>query len=305
MKLSIVATVYNDEKNVPALVEEIVKHVSPLSLDFEVILVNDFSTDGSEKAIASECSKNSHIKGITLRRNFGQQIAMSAGIHYATGDYVVIMDGDLQNPPSAIPSLIDKIKQGNHDIVYCISKTRNDLWDSFTSAIFWSILTRLFGVRMVKNQLMMKIMTKDFAERIMDYGEINRTVDGIVNDISWNYSTIVVENQKRLHGKSHYNFMSRLNLMIDMVISLSSAPLNAMIYLGFFTSILTLMAFIYYLVLYLFFTVPSGYTSILLSVFFFGGLIIFILGIIGRYLANIYTEVRGRPLFHIKSKYNL
>ena len=303
--LSVVATVYNDAGIVPLLVSEIIQNMPAGLTGYEIILVNDFSKDDSEQAIAKECEKDTHVKGVSLRRNFGQQIAMSAGIHHASGAYIVIMDGDLQNPPSAIPVLLDKIKHGSYDIVYCISKKRNDLWDSFTSAFFWFVLTRLFGVRIVRNQLMMKIMTKDFATHIKEYHEINRTVAGIVNDISWNYATIEIDNQKRLHGKSHYTFAKRMNLMLDMIISLSSAPLNFMIYLGFFTFLLTFAGLIYYLVLYLFFTVPSGYTSILLSVFFFGGLIVLILGVIGRYLANIYMEVRQRPLFHVKKTYNL
>jgi glycosyltransferase involved in cell wall biosynthesis len=305
MTLSVVATVYNDAEIVPVLVKTIIENIPQSVNGYEIILVNDFSKDGSQDAIRLECEKNPNVKGITLSRNFGQQIAMSCGLHHASGDYVVIMDGDLQNPRSAIPELLEKIKSGNYDIVYTISKTRNDLWDSFTSRIFWYIITRLFGVKIVRNQLMLKIMTKEFVKRISEYHEINRTVSGIVNDISHHYTTIEVDNQARAHGRSNYTFIKRMNLMIDMIISLSSAPLNLMIYLGFFTFILTLLGLAYYTIMYLFFSVPSGYTSILLSIFFFGGLIVLILGIIGRYLANIYLEVRQRPLFHVKQTYNL
>lgn len=305
MTLSVVATIYNDAEIVPALVKAITENIPQSVSGYEIVLVNDFSKDTSEDAIRRECEKNPNVKGIALSRNFGQQIAMSCGLHHASGDYVVIMDGDLQNPPSAIPQLLEKIKSGNYDIVYTISKTRNDLWDSFTSRIFWYIITRMFGVKIVRNQLMLKIMTREFVKRISEYHEINRTVSGIVNDISHHYTTIEVDNKSRTHGRSNYTFIKRLNLMIDMIISLSSAPLNLMIYLGFFTFLLTLLGLVYYTVQYLFFSVPSGYTSLLLSVFFFGGLIVLILGIIGRYLANIYLEVRQRPLFHVKQTYNL
>ncbi len=148
-------------------------------------------------------------------------------------------------------------------------------------------------------------MTKDFASQFLKYGEIKRTIDGIVDDISSYYDVIEVENAIRRHGKSHYSFTKRLNLMIDIIISLSSAPLNLMIYIGFIISTFTFFAWIFYLTLYLFSQVPEGYTSVLLSIFFFGGLIVLILGIIGRYLANIYAEVRQRPLFHVKQTYNI
>jgi dolichol-phosphate mannosyltransferase len=305
MKLSVVATVYNDAEAVPLLVEEIKKYVIPVTQDYEIILVNDFSKDSSEKAIADECAKDARIKGVSLRRNFGQQIALSAGIHYSTGDYVIIMDGDLQNPPSAIPLLFDKIKEGDYDIVYTISKTRNSWLEGLTSRLFWFLLAKLFSANFVQNPITLRIMTKDFTDHIKGYGELNRTVDGILNDISWNYATIEVENRKRQMGHSHYNFFKRFNLMIDMIISISSAPLNVLIYLGFFAFLGSLLGSLYYLIIFFFFNVPQGYTSIQLSIFFFGGLIVLILGIIGRYLANIYLEVRNRPLFHIKKKYNL
>jgi len=302
--LSVVATVYNDAEIVPVLVESIIKNLPPAISKYEIILVNDCSPDRSEQAIAEECKKNPNVKGISLSRNFGQQIAMSAGMNYATGDYVVIMDGDMQNPPSEIPNLFNKIQEG-FDIVYTVSKKRNDMWDSFTSHLFWAMLTRLFKVKIIKHQLMLKIMTQEFIGRYRKYGELNRTVDALVMDISSNYAVLEVENQKRIQGRSNYTFSKRMNLMVDMVISMSNTPLNFLIYFGFFTFLTTLLGLLYYVYTYLFESVPPGYTSTQLSIFFFGGLIVFILGIIGRYLSNIYSEVRQRPLFHVKKTYNL
>ncbi len=302
--LSIVATVYNDAETVPVLVENIVKNI-PLQISkYEIILVNDFSRDSSEKAIEAECSKNPNVKGISLSRNYGQHTAMSAGMQHATGDYVITMDGDMQNPPSAIPAMVTKITEG-YDIVYTVSKKRNGILDAFTSYIFWAMLTKVFKMNVVKHQLMLKIMTREFIERFTKYGEANRTIDGLVADISANYAILNVENQKRVHGRSNYNFFKRMDLTLDMIISLSSAPLNFLIYLGFFIFLGTVLCILYYLSSYLFDVVPPGYTSTQLSIFFFGGLIVLILGIIGRYLSNIYTEVRQRPLFHIKKTYNL
>ncbi len=302
--LSIVATVYNDAEIVPVLVESIIKNIPAIVSKYEIILVNDCSRDNSEQAIVAECKKNPNVKGVSLSRNFGQQIAMSAGMNRASCDYVLIMDGDMQNPTNEIPNLYNKILEG-FDIIYTVSKTRNDLWDSFTSYIFWAVLTSIFKVKIIKHQLMFKIMTKEFIQNFTKYGETNRTVDAIVTDISSNYAILEVENLKRTQGRSNYTFSKRMDLMLDMVISVSNTPLNFLIYFGFFTFIVTLLAFLYYIYTYLFNTVPPGYTSTQLSIFFFGGLIVLILGIIGRYLANIYTEVRQRPLFHIKKTYNL
>jgi polyisoprenyl-phosphate glycosyltransferase len=304
VELSIVATIYNDAEIVSPLVEELRSQCEQLNISYEIILVNDFSTDNSEIEIQKVCQGNENIKGISLSRNFGQQIAMSAGMRYTTGKFIIVMDGDLQNPPSEIQRLYKEIIKG-YDVVYTISKKRNNIIDSLTSFLFWFILTKVFGVKIVPNQLMMKIMNRSFVVRYNQYNEIHRTVAGIVRDISSNYQVLIVQNQIRKIGRSHYNFFKRFSLLIDILISMSNAPLNMMIYFGWTIFIVTTVISIYYLFKFLYFDVPPGFTSIILSVFFFGSLIILLLGFIGRYLSNIYNEVRRRPLFHIKSAFNL
>ncbi|MGD0342723.1 MAG: glycosyltransferase family 2 protein [Bacteroidales bacterium] len=304
VELSVVTTVYNDAPIVPLLINEIKLQCEKINKEFEIIIVNDSSTDESETEIQKVCRQNENVKGITLSRNFGQQIAMSAGMRYALGKYIIIMDGDLQNPPAEIPELYNEILKG-YDIVYTVSKTRNNFFDRLTSLFFWFILTKMLGVKIVPNQLMMKIMNRTFLERYNEYNEINRTVSGIVRDITSHYQVLYIDNQTRKEGKSHYNFFKRFNLLIDILISLSNAPLNMMIYFGWFIFLTTIIASLYYLIGYLYFNVPSGYTSIILSIFFFGSLIVLLLGFIGRYLSNIYTEVRRRPLFNIKTMINI
>ena len=304
IELSIVATIYNDAAIVPLLVQELCDQCVQLKVSYEIILVNDYSTDSSEIESQKACKENENVKGISLSRNFGQQIAMSAGMRYASGKFIIIMDGDLQNPPSAIPSLYKEILKG-YDIVYTVSKTRNNFLDKTTSGFFWFMLTKIFGVQIVRNQLMMKIMNRTFVERYNEYNEILRTVTGIVRDVSSNYQVINVENQIRKIGESHYGFIKRLNLLIDIIISLTNSPLNMMIYFGFFIFLLTMLSIVYNLVVYLFYDVPPGFTSIILTNSFFGSLIVLLLGFIGRYLSNIYMEVRRRPLFHVRETYNL
>ena len=304
MELSIVATIYNDAEIVSLLVKELCHQCEQLKVSYEIILVNDDSTDSSESEIQKVCKENENVKGISLSRNFGQQIAMSVGMRYATGRYIVIMDGDLQNPPSEIPRLYNEILKG-YDIVYTVSKTRNDIIDKLTSYLFWATLTKVIGVKIVQNQLMMKIMNRTFVERYNEYNENNRTVASIVRDISSHYQVLYIENQIRKIGQSHYSFIKRFNLSIDILISLTTAPLNMMIYFGFSVFLLTMLTIIYYLYNYLFYNVPAGFTSIILTNSFFGSLIVLLLGFIGRYLSNIYTEIRRRPLFHIKRVYNI
>jgi len=303
IELSIVTTIFNDAEIVPLLVKELRSECEQLNVSYEIILVDDSSSDSSESEIQKACQENENIKGISLSRNFGQQIAMSAGLRYAIGKYIVIMDGDLQNPPSEVPRLYTEILKG-YDVVYTISEIRNNFFDKLTSLFFWFILTKVLGVKIVPNQLMMKIMNRNFLERFNEYNEINRTVAGIVRDITSHYQVLYIKNQTRKSGRSHYNFFKRFNLLIDLLISLSNTPLNMMIYFGWFIFLSTIIASLYFFIKYLYFDVPAGFTSIILAIFFFGSLIVLLLGFIGRYLSNIYSEVRRRPLFHLKKAYN-
>ncbi len=304
IELSIVATVYFGEKFVEDLVKAIREEALALNCTYEIILIDDRSGDKSWLKILGQAFQFPEVRGVRLSRNFGQQIAMSAGINYAKGNYIIIMDGDLQNPPEAIPLLYRKVKN-DFDLVYTVSKTRNNVKDETTSSIFWFILRKLLGVKIIPNQLMMKIMTARLARHYLSYQEIHRTVSGIINDLGFRYDFIEVENKRRQSGRSNYNFIQRFNLMVDIIISMSNVPLNFMIYLGGSVFLVTLLMIIIYIVLFFVLDVPAGYTSLILSIFFFGSLIVMMLGFIGRYLSNIYTEVRRRPLFIEDEKVNM
>lgn len=304
MELSIVATIYNDAALVQELCEQICAHVNPLQIEYEIILVNDGSSDKSGSEVERMAHLYPQVKGLSLSRNFGQQIAMSAGMDNVIGNFVLIMDGDLQNPPGQIPALYNRIKEG-YDLVYTTSTTRNSWSDKFSSAVFWWTLAKVFKVKVVPHQLMMKIMTNDFLNRFKSYPERCRTVLGIVNDIGYTSNVLKIENQKRKQGKSHYSFFARFALMLDLLISFSKAPLNAAIYIGLFTFLGTSILAIYKLYQYLFGHIVPGYTSTILAIFFFGSLNLLVLGFIGRYIANIYTEVQQRPLYHIQKRIKL
>lgn len=304
IELSIVATIYNSESTIPVLIKSIREAVASLDGFYEVILVDDRSMDRSWDVIQAQASQFFEVKGVRLSRNFGQQIAMSAGISYARGNYIVIMDGDLQNPPEAIPILYEKIKN-KFDLIYTVSKRRNNFKDEITSSFFWFVIRKVLGVTIIPDQLMMKIMTSRVARQYNTYPEVHRTVAGIIKDVGFSYSVLPVENKRRQSGRSNYNFMKRFNLMVDIVISMSNVPLNFMLYLGGGVFLGTLLLIILYTILFFVSDVPAGYTSMMLSIFFFGSMIVTMLGFIGRYLSNIYMEVRRRPLFIEDGKVNL
>jgi dolichol-phosphate mannosyltransferase len=294
--VSVVVPVYNGARLVERLVQEVAASLN--GEPYELLLIEDGSQDSSWDAIVTAASLSPHVKGFRLSRNFGQQIAVSAGIAKARGKYVIVMDCDLQNPASAIPEILKALRAG-HELVYTVSKTRNNTRDALTSQLFWFVLTRIFKASVVKHQLMMKGMTSKMARIYDSYPEATRTVAGIVGDIGYRHAVIEVENARRGEGKSNYGFFKRFDLMIDMIISIAAAPLKILIYAGFAGFIATLLASVYFLAAALFHSAPSGVTVIVLSVFLFGSLMTCILGIVGVYLANIYAEVRRRPLFLI------
>lgn len=303
-EISIVSTVYNDGEVVPLLVETLRSTIEKLNVSYEIILVNDNSYDDSEEQIKNICTKYPEVKGLSLARNYGQQIAVSAGMRSAKGKYIVIIDGDLENPVSAITELYHKIQEG-YDIVYTVSKVRQTFYKRISSELFWFIISKLLRVSIVKNQLLLRIMSRRMADHFNSYNELNRSVAGINHDIGLRSSKIEVVPNKRISGRSNYNFSKRLNIFIDIVLNMSLKPLNFVIFLGFFTFLFSVIVAFYYLYMYLKQGSIPGYTSTILSILFFGSVIVFTLGIMSRYLSLIYLEVRNRPLFLVKEKFNL
>jgi polyisoprenyl-phosphate glycosyltransferase len=293
---AVVIPIFNGAALVEQLVNEVDESIKQTGEPYEILLIDDGSVDNSWQAIQLAASRNRLVKGYRLSRNFGQQIAVTAGISRAQRNYIIVMDGDLQNPPSAIPRIVEALKEGN-DVVYTTSKVRNNVNDEITSRVFWFVLSSVFKIDIVKHQLMMRGMTSRVARVYDSYPEATRTVAGVFQDLGFKSTVIEVENGRRVDSAGNYGFFKRLDLMIHMIISLTTAPLNILIYLSFIVLAATTLSSIYYLANAIFRTVPSGFTTIVLAVLFFGSLTMLVLGIIGIYLANIYTEVRRRPLF--------
>jgi glycosyltransferase involved in cell wall biosynthesis len=303
--LTIVGPVYKGQETVPFFVEETRKVLESLDLSYEIILVDDGCPNGSWKAIQEECMKHPSVRGVRLSRNFGQQIAVSAGLSLATGTRIIAMDADLQNPSNAIPAILEKLDNGI-DIVYTVSRTRNNWTDELTSYLFWFIINRVLGVKMIPNQLMMKGFNRKFLDVFNRYTERVRVVAGITHDIGMQSTILEVNNQRRNSGKGNYNFFQRFNLMVDIVLAITPRPLNFIIHFSILSLIASSFIGAYTIAIYFFYPdVPPGYPTLIALITFFGSMTLLVLGIIGRYLSSIYTEVRERPLFTIQRKLNI
>lgn len=306
IKLSIVSPVYRAEKMVQMLVERIVKSVSTITEDYEIILVNDSSPDASWQAIEHECAQDKRVKGINLSRNFGQHYAITAGLHYAKGEWVVVMDCDLQDRPEEIPALYTKAQEG-YDIVYARRVDRQDKGlKKLSSTIFHKIFDWLSGSTTDKSIANFGIYVRRVITEYDRMPEYARSFPALVNYLGFHKTAINVQHAERAEGKSSYNLYRLLKLSYDVIISNSNKPLRMAVGLGFGMSAVSFLLALYNVIARLvgFISFP-GYTTTVFSIWFVGGLLLFVLGIIGLYIGKIFDQVKGRPLFVVKDKLNV
>jgi len=303
-ELSIVCTIYRGEGMVAELVRQVSLECDSARIDYEIILVEDRSPDSSWDEILEICGENPRIRALRMARNVGQQIAVSAGLRYASAPFVIAMDGDLQNPPDAIPLILGRLKEG-FDVVYTVSTARNTAIDAATSQCFWWLMNTVLQVGIVPNQLMMRGFSARALRTFNSYDEHVRNVVGITHDIGLNTTVLEVENRKRHAGRSNYGFFKRFDVLLDVVLASSNRPLTYLIYFSFAAMAFGLGLGIMTVINHLRYPeMPPGYASLATLLICFGSATLAVLGIIGRYLANIYTEVRRRPLFSVDKEIN-
>lgn len=304
MDLSIVVTVYNHEDIVSELVAAIEEQLRGRDLQFEIILVDDCSQDGSADEIGRLAERFDFVKGIVLFSNTGQHRAMTAGIDSASGAYVLIMDGDFENPVTTIVPLYEKIIKEDLDIVCAVANNRQSLSREMTSALFYFTLKNVFRVDIIRNQLMMRIMSGEFVRKFRRYNERVRTIAGMTTQIGGRTGTVETTLAKRHSGVSSYNFLSRADLYLDVILGLTNNPLKALLYVGLASLLTTGLASLVYLYQYFATGTLPGFMTLILSIFFFGSANMISIALVARYLAIIYMEVRERPMYLIRDKYN-
>ncbi len=307
-EFSVVIPIYNEEENIPELHRRLTTVLEKLCDDegysvdsYEIIMVDDGSTDRSWQLIKELHEKDARIKGMSFSRNFGHHIAISAGLDYAKGKSVILMDGDLQDPPEEIPKLYEKFKEG-YDVVYGIREHRHDpLSKKITSYLFWWVIRKFSGVDIPQGQTMLRIMSRRLIEVIKEMGEHARFIHGMMAWAGFRVVTLQIKHAPRLKGKTKYNTPKMFKLAFHAVTSFSTVPLRLATYIGFICSFISLIVGLYYIYQKIFYGIPVlGYASIIVSIFFVGGIQLLILGIFGEYLGRTYQEVQRRPLYILK-----
>jgi len=303
--LSIVSPVYNAEKIIPVLVERIESSIRKITTDYEIILVEDCGPDSSWGVIENIAKTNPKIIGIKLSRNFGQHYAITAGLDHAKGDWVVVMDCDLQDQPEEIEKLYKKAQEG-FDIVLARRFDRKDrFFKKLFSKIFYRTLGYLTGSEQDETVANFGIYSRNVVNAVVSMRESIRYFPTMVKWVGFKSTKVNVEHDDRNEGKSSYNLKRLINLALDIILAYSDKPIRLLIKTGLFISVISvLVAFIYFIKWLKGDVLVLGYTSLIISIWLLSGIILSTLGIIGLYVGKTFEGVKNRPIYIIKKIMN-
>jgi len=306
-KLSVVVSVYNEEEALNAFYAATEPVLEDCGWNYELIFVNDGSTDGSFAILEAFARENRRVKVISFSRNFGHEAAMIAGIDHAEGDGVICMDADLQHPPKSIPEILSCFDQG-YDVVTMIRKERKDggFLKKVTSRLFYKALNILSPVRFEPNASDFFAFTAPVAKVLKnEYREKVRYLRGFVQSVGFSKTTLTYEAANRVAGKSKYSLSRLMRFSGTVICSFSDFPLKLGIYSGGFVAICGLILMIYSIINKLVNGAPSGYSTIIVALCFMFAILLAVVGIIGQYIAVLFNEIKDRPIYIIQKKTNM
>ncbi|MCI5048957.1 MAG: glycosyltransferase family 2 protein [Rickettsiales bacterium] len=297
--LSIIVPMYNEAEGIPQLMETLKPALDKITQDWELICVDDGSRDSTADAIAECFDADDRIKLVRLSRNFGKEIALTAGLFHAQGDAVIPMDADLQDPPELIAQMVEKWREGYKVVLATRRFRRGDGWFKRQSALmFYRIIRRLSHVAIPKNTGDFRLMDREVVEAIKRMPERTRFMKGILSWVGYPTTHVYYDRPDRAAGESKFNFVKLWKLALDGVFSFSTVPLQIWTYMG---AIIASVSFGYAIYLIgrtmLYGADVPGYASLMVAVLFMGGIQLVSLGVIGEYIGRIYRETKRRPLY--------
>jgi len=298
-RYSVVLPNYNEAETLPTLYHRLTRVMEGLGDPYEIIFVNDGSTDASPKLLWELRDQDERMKVVSLSRNFGHQIAITAGLDYSSGEAVVVMDGDLQDPPEVIPQLIAQWREG-YDIVFAVRDSRRGegVFKRSTASLFYRLLRQLTVTEIPLDAGDFRLMSRRAVEALKPIRERNRFVRGLVSWIGFRRTTVTFVRDIRHAGETKYPFRKMARFALNGIFSFSFIPLQLATYLGFTVSLLSFSYIVYAVGLKLFTDrVVQGWASVIVAVLFMGGVQLISLGVIGEYIGRIYEEVKQRPLY--------
>lgn len=304
MELSVVIPVYGCKEALPELYKRLTKSLLQITSDYEIILVNDNCPQNSWEEIEKICNNDSKVVGIEMSRNFGQLKATLAGLDYSTGDWVVVMDCDLQDRPEEIPCLYKKAREG-YDFVIASRVSRHDsAMKVFISKCFYRFYSFVTDVHYDPSLSNFSISRRDVIDNYCRMRELHRAFTMYLLWMGYKWTTLEVKHNDRYAGKSGYNFKKRMKMATDLLTSQSDKLLRIMTMLGGIISFLALIFIVVTVIRYFVTNISVGYSSIIASIWFVGGILLLSVGLVGIYVGNIFMEVKHRPLYIVRTIIN-
>lgn len=301
-KISIIIPCYNEQEAVPLFYTESMRVLKELNYEYELIFVNDGSKDQTLAAIKDLCAADPHVVYLSFSRNFGKESAMLAGFHAASGDFVTIMDADLQDPPSLLPQMLKILEEGEYDSVATrrFSRDGEPMIRSWFARKFYQLINRISDADIVDGARDFRLMKKEMVRAILSMNEYNRFSKGIFGWIGFRTYWLSYQNVERAAGTTKWNFWKLFKYAIDGIINFSQTPLSIASWFGISMTFFSFAALMVIIIRRLVFGDPVvGWASTVCIMIFIGGLQLFCLGIIGQYIAKIYMEAKHRPHYII------
>jgi len=300
---SVVIPVFNEEENLEPLHRRLSQVLAGLFEDYEIIFVDDGSKDNSLKIMRKLREVDPGVKMISFSRNFGHQIAVTAGTDYASGSALIVMDADLQDPPEVIPKLVEKWREGC-DIVYAIRESRKDpILKRAIAFVFYRVFRRMSNIDVPVDAGDFRLMSRRVVDILKAMPERNRYLRGLASWVGFDQARVMYARDERYRGERKYTLWQSTRLAFDGITSFSHFPLRLAVYLGL---VVSLVGFLYGAIIIIlglvFGRVVPGWTTLMAAVIFLGGVQLVVVGIIGEYIGRIYVEVQQRPLYLIKQK---
>lgn len=305
--LSIIMPFHNEAEGVHELFERIHSVLKKLNANYEIICIDDGSTDDTYKKLLNERERDLRIKVVRLARNFGKEAALTCGLHHAKGQAAITMDSDLQHPPEIIPQMIDAWNSGAK-MVYAIRRNRNtdSLPRRILSRAFYYVFRHIADVKLPEGAGDFRLLDRSVVNAVNSLPERNRFMKGIMTWVGYDFSLVPFDVAPRAGGSSHWNFFRLMRFAFDGISSFSTLPLRIWTWCGIAVSLCALAYGLYLVLRTLLFGIDvPGYASLMVAILFLGGIQLLSLGVIGEYMSRIFTEVKGRPIYLIADKRGL
>jgi polyisoprenyl-phosphate glycosyltransferase len=300
-EISVVIPIFNEQENLTELYQRLLSVLEPNGICFEIVFIDDGSCDRSVELLHQICATDGRVVVVELARNFGHQVAISAGIDLARGRAVILMDADLQDPPEVLPQFIAKWREG-HDVVYAVRERRKENWLmrlAYTG--FYRLLRRVANIQIPLDAGDFCIMDRRVVDILSGMPERNRFVRGIRSWIGLDQVGLPYERQARYAGQAKYTFSRLVFLALDGLVSFSYIPLRAITIMGFIVSLISILLAAGYTVQKLTIGLdPPGFATTVVAIFFLAGVQLITMGVIGEYVGRIFEEVKRRPLYIIR-----